>query len=270
MKEHKISFIICWNRKFYLEECRRWLKELTVPKGVEVEIIEIEGAPSMTAGYNEGMRQSDAKYKVYLHQDVFIRNPNFISDVLEIFQKDEKIGMLGMVGTPYMYKTGTMWNGIRFGGFYRLEEYNEKKQIGSFYPVKTGYLEVEAIDGLLMATQYDVPWREDLFTKWDFYDVSQSFEFIKRGYKVVVPGQDTDWYFHDCGDINLYHYDEERKKFLKNYEEYMKKRENQSMEEYRNKVKENIRNGFTGTKEEKEHLLSLTEQLAEKEKVEWK
>lgn len=270
MKEHKISFIICWNNRFYLEECRLWLNELIVPEGFTMEIIEIEGAPSMTAGYNEGMRQSDAKYKVYLHQDVFIRNPEFIPDILEIFRKDEKIGMLGMVGTPYMYKSGCMWNGIRFGGFYRLEEYNEKKQIELFYPIKTGYMEVEAIDGLLMATQYDVPWREELFDKWDFYDVSQSFEFLKRGYKVVVPGQTTDWYFHDCGAINLYHYDEERKKFLKKYEEFMKERQSQSMEEYKSKVKENIRNGFTGIEEEREQLLSLAERLVEKEKVEYK
>ena len=33
------------------------------------------------------------------------------------------------------------------------------------YPevAKNGVIEVEAIDGLLMATQYDIPWRDDLF-----------------------------------------------------------------------------------------------------------
>ena len=40
-----------------------------------------------------------------------------------------------------------------------------------------------------MATQYDVPWREDLFDGFDFYDVSQSFEFRKAGYTVGVPVQ---------------------------------------------------------------------------------
>ncbi len=30
------------------------------------------------------------------------------------------------------------------------------------------FIPVECIDGLLMATQYDVPWREDLFDGFDF------------------------------------------------------------------------------------------------------
>ena len=36
---------------------------------------------------------------------------------------------------------------------------------------KDGGWEVEGVDGLLMATQYDIPWREDLFDGWDFYDL---------------------------------------------------------------------------------------------------
>ena len=54
------------------------------------------------------------------------------------------------------------------------------------------YIDVEAIDGLIMITQYDIPWREDLFQKWDFYDVSQSMEFIRHGYKVAVPCMTAD------------------------------------------------------------------------------
>lgn len=39
------------------------------------------------------------------------------------------------------------------------------------------YQNVDAVDGLLMMTQYDLPWRDDLFSDFDFYDVSQAFEF---------------------------------------------------------------------------------------------
>jgi hypothetical protein len=87
------------------------------------------------------------------------------------------------------------------------------------YPeeAKNGVIEVEAIDGLLMATQYDIPWRDDLFDKWDFYDVSQSLEFIRHGYKVVVPYMETPWCIHDDGFVNLKNYYEEREKLLKEY-----------------------------------------------------
>lgn len=263
MNDKKISFIICTNNEFYMNECRFYLDELVVPEGYEMDVIEIKDATSMTNGNNKGMNQSDAKYKVYMHQDVFLKNRNFIQDILNIFQADEAIGMIGLVGTPYMNKRGTMWQGIRYGGFYKLEEYMEKDIVHRFFPVYKGYLEADAVDGLLIATQYDIPWREDLFKKWDFYDVSQSFEFWKAGYKVVVPGQETDWYIHDCGVVNLSNYENERKLFLKEYSEFMDSRQNGEWEMYLNIVRERVSNGYHGPEEEKQKLLAYIDTVGE-------
>lgn len=261
MNDKKISFIMCCNNEYYMRECGLYLSELVIPEGYEVDIVEIAGAKSMTAGYNEGMHRTDAKYKIYMHQDVFITNKNFLVDLLNLFHEDLTIGMIGLVGTPYMVKDGTMWNGVRFGSFYKLQERIAKKVSHRFFPFKTGYMEMEAVDGLLMATQYDIPWREDLFQKWDFYDVSQSFEFIKAGYKVVVPSQPLEWYIHDCGIPNYENYNEERDKFLENYEEYMSGRQNESWEEYLVQVRSRVSTGFHGTEQEKSEILQLLDGL---------
>lgn len=255
MNDKKVSFIVCTNSEFYMQECRFYLDNLIIPEGYEVEVIEVKGAVSMTSGHNTGMRSSDAKYKVYIHQDVFIRNRNFIQNILELFQSDEKIGLIGLVGTPYMCSGGAMWNGVRYGGFYKLDEYIEKDLVHSFFPIKEGYLEMEAVDGLLIATQYDIPWREDVFKKWDFYDVSQSFSFLDAGYKVVVPGQATDWYYHDCGIVNMSNYDGEREKFLKEYSKYMDERQSQDWETYLANAKQAVIKGFHGPNEELNRLL---------------
>lgn len=265
MNEKKICFIICTNNEFYMNECELYLEELVIPDGYEVQVLKIIGAKSMTAGYNEGMSQSDAKYKIYLHQDVFITNKNFLLDMLKLFQADKAIGLIGLVGTPYMVKTGMMWNGVRLGNFYKMEERNKKGLLHWFHPMHSGYLEVEAVDGLLMATQYDLPWREDLFEKWDFYDVSQSFEFLKAGYKVVVPGQEPVWYIHDCGVINLENYNEEREKFLLHYKEYMKERQMQSQKEYLNLVEKHVKEGYHGSETERQHLLDIICQIQKSE-----
>lgn len=53
------------------------------------------------------------------------------------------------------------------------------------------FMPAAAIDGLLMAAQYDVEWREDLFRGFHFYDTSQSLEFQKHGYQVGVACQKT-------------------------------------------------------------------------------
>ena len=217
MNEKKICFIMCTNNAQYEAEAMHFISKLHVPQGYEIDAISIKEAKSLTSGYNEGMRASDAKYKVYLHQDVMIVEPDFIARLLHIFE-DPEIGMVGMVGTPHLPENKIPWWAWRVGALYTCNV----SAMGMFdyeYPeeAKHGVIEVEAIDGLLMATQYDIPWRDDLFDKWDFYDVSQSLEFIRHGYKVVVPYMETTWCIHDDGFVNLKNYYEEREKLLKEY-----------------------------------------------------
>ena len=198
------------------------------------------------------------------HQDVFITNKNFLIDLLNIFRANDRIGLVGLVGTPYMSKNGTMWNGMRYGAFYNLKERFEKGMVKRLFPLTTGYMEMEAVDGLLMATQYDIPWREDIFQKWDYYDVSQCFEFLKAGYKVVVPGQETEWYIHDCGIPNFDSCRRESYAFLENYPEYMAERKEQTWEEYLEQVKIRVTEGFHGTEEVRQELLQFLDEVAGK------
>lgn len=218
MNDKKICFIMCVNNPQYEQECIRFIQNLKVPEGYETEQLSVYDAKSMTSGYNEAMASSDAKYKVYLHQDVFIVNKNFIENILHVFE-DENVGMIGMVGSVKMPSDGIMWSGNRIGRLYtsNVNAAGEAVLGLADFPVS----EVEAVDGLLMATQYDVPWRENLFTGWDFYDVSQSMEIRRKGYKVVVPHMDKPWCLHDDGLVNLAAYFEWRDIFLKEYEDMM-------------------------------------------------
>ncbi|MBQ7920627.1 MAG: glycosyltransferase family protein [Lachnospiraceae bacterium] len=218
MDDKKVCFIICVNDDVYFSECVKYIQWLYVPEGIEIEILEIRGAVSMTSGYNEGMRCTDAKYKVYLHQDVFIKNRNFIKDIIDIFNADTQIGMIGMVGSEKLPANAVMWSGPRivYSQTTPWEEYQ--------YRMEDGYCEVTCVDGLLIATQYDVEWREDIFTGWDFYDISQSFEMRRNGWKVVVPIQRNAWYIHDDKVVlQLWNYNSSRKVFLEEYKDDMQK-----------------------------------------------
>lgn len=217
MNEKEFCFIICSNNELYLQECLYYISQLIVPEGYSIDVLTVAEAKSMTAGYNEAMRCSQAKYKVYLHQDTFIVNPYFISDCLRVFQSDGRIGMLGNIGAKKLPLSGVMWETDRFGMLYEQHIYETVLSGNREWSVENEIQDVEAIDGFIMVTQYDIPWREDLFTRWDFYDVSQSMEFIRRGYRVVVPYMESPWCVHDCGFVNLERYEEERKKFVKEY-----------------------------------------------------
>lgn len=209
-------FIICTNHAVYAQECIHYIDHLRVPDGIRVEVLTVEDAKSLTSAYNEAMQCSSAKYKVYLHHDTFIINRDFISDCLRIFRADPRIGMIGNVGVEKMPSTGVMWDADRYGMLYEQHIY-ETKLLANSFSQELPYMEVEAIDGFLMVTQYDIPWREDLFCKWDFYDCSQSMEFRRKGYRVVVPWMDAPWCVHDCGFINLQNYDGEKEKFIAEY-----------------------------------------------------
>lgn len=213
LNENKISFIICTNDDLFFDECVRYIHWLEVPEGMEVEILEIRDAVSMTAGYNEGMNCSDAKYKIYMHQDVFLIYKYFLYDMLRIFRSAPDVGMIGMVGSQKMPENGIMWSEKRVGLGGKKIDRKEYR-----YQPEDGVWEVECIDGLLMATQVDTPWREDLFDGWDFYDISQSCEIRKKGYRIVVPVAKTSWYLHDDKPIlSLVDYNKYRKIFCQEY-----------------------------------------------------
>lgn len=213
MNEKQFCFIMCSNNKQYETECLRYIDALDVPDGYSVDYRIVHDAVSMASGYNRAMRDSDAKYKIYLHHDVFILNKNFLNELILGFS-DKSVGMIGIVGSPKLPRSCVMWYGDRVGIYYSnniySSVYNNLKKI-------TAPQSVEAVDGFLMATQYDIAWREDVFKGWDFYDISQSFEFRKAGYDVIVPASDKPWCFHDDGMLNLLHYNENRKLFKQTY-----------------------------------------------------
>lgn len=218
MNKRKISFIICINNEKYWNECITYLNRLIVPEGYEIDVIEVHDAISMCAGYNEGMRASDAKYKIYMHQDVFITDQWFLTEILEIFEYDSSIGMIGLVGSCGIPEDAVVWHGNRISRIYRAGNEDIESLANKAVLQTNKIMDVDGIDGLLMVTSTDLSWREDVFTGWDFYDLSQSREFISAGYRVVVPDYDRPFAVHDDGMVlNLTNYDRYRKLFLETY-----------------------------------------------------
>lgn len=221
MNDRKFCFIMCANDEFLAEECQKYIRQLELPDGYERQVIVIRGASSMTAGYNTAMKQTDAKYKIYLHQDVLLINRRLLHDILRLFQGDPGLGMLGVVGNPTLSDDGCPWSGERerrIGSVYG--DCIDRMVYASFETVQGNCTKVLTIDGMLMITQYDLPWREDLFQGWDFYDGSQAMEFWKAGYAVAVPAMNRAWCIHDNDRQYLTHYEKWRSLFEREYRRY--------------------------------------------------
>ena len=215
----KICFITCVNNERQYQECCYYIDNLVVPEGYEIEKKSLWGASSMTSGYQKMMSETDAKYKVYLHQDTYCRNRYFLYEALEVFQQDADIGLIGVAGCAKMPKSGIWWDA-------------ESEIIYSLYQdsiayygcqlqesLQDAYQEVEALDGVFLMTSKDVDWRADLFDGWHHYDVSQTKEFLRAGYKAVIARQEDIWVLH-CEKCQMYvgnDYEEARQKYVKEY-----------------------------------------------------
>lgn len=194
-EENKVCFITCVNDEEWYQEALLYMKHLILPEGMTAEYVAVRGAASMAAGYNEGMRRSQAKYKIYLHQDTLVVNKTLIGDIRHIF-RDPSIGLIGVIGCRSLPKTGVWWDGLRTFGrvLHACEPESVTDTVCQQPPGE--YVEAESVDGLILMTQYDLSWREDLFTGWHFYDTSQCREFARAGYKVVIPDQKDFWCIH--------------------------------------------------------------------------
>jgi len=198
MNPKKVCFIYCINDERQLDESLKYLAYLEIPDGFEIDIITIREADSMTSGYNYAMNQSDAKYKVYLHQDVFIINKRFIYDIVEVFSNNIQLGMLGVIGAETIPLNAIWWDSDeKYGKIF--DSRKGSLNLFSFKEVQSDYKAVKALDGCILATQYDLPWRSDLFHGWHLYDLAQCMEFSREGYEVGVLSQESPWCIHDCG-----------------------------------------------------------------------
>lgn len=223
LDKKKICFISCVSNKNTYEKCLSYLDKLVIPEGMKVERICIEDAKALTEGYNRAMKQSNAKYKVYIHQDTFILYEGFLQEVVTLLNKYPKLGLLGVAGGKNLPLSGIWWETTeKYGNVYDTS--GGVKVLLDMGIIKGDYERVHVIDGLIMITQYDINWRDDLIKGWHLYDASQSMEFIKSGYEVGVPKQSQTWCFHDCGLIKLNEeYEKNRIIFINEYRDLLYK-----------------------------------------------
>lgn len=224
MSAGKIAFITCVSDPArYLRSLRTW-RALQVPHGCEVEYIPVADAESLASGYNRAMGATDARYKVYVHQDVSIVYASFLERLVGLFGRYDRLGMLGVVGAKDVPASGVWWNSPRKYGMV-FGDPTGAMALLKYADVAGEYERVRAIDGLLMATQYDVRWREDLFKGWHYYDLSQCAEFEKAGFEVGVPRQETPWCVHECGISTMTGFEENRRIFVDYYRDWIPSRE---------------------------------------------
>ncbi|MBQ7453830.1 MAG: glycosyltransferase, partial [Selenomonadaceae bacterium] len=208
LNKRKFEVIIHVTNEAACSRLKTSLEKVIVPKKFSLKINSLTDA-NKYAAYDKARRASDAKYKIYLDENIIITNENFLTELLEIFESDKKIGAVGTSGAIELSTRGVSFNSRKRGGKIFFGEQNDKlndwKNFG----------EAQILDSFFFATQYDLPWHHDLFADNLFGMQAQCVEFKRAGYKVLIARQDKPWISYCGGNINL---DEpSRQKFLDEY-----------------------------------------------------
>ena len=205
LDSHAIAFVTCVDDEAQYATCLRYIDALHIPPGYAVEKVAIIGATSVADGYQRAMETSSARYKIYVHQDVYLVHRGLLRELVHLFGTYPRLGMLGVVGTIRMPAKGIWWVN-KFSCYGRLWEYRRESgfpgslfgrrlHFNRFHSFAGDYLPAVSADGLFMATQYDIPWINPL-GGFLLYDQVQAAEFIKAGLEVGIARQEAVWCLH--------------------------------------------------------------------------
>ena len=211
MDENKIEIIIFMTGAQSSEELKRMLTELNVPSGIKPSA-QLLGNDNIRQVFNKAMKSSDAKYKIYMDDRTSILNRNILVELIDIFQSDASIGAIGCAGAIELSTSGNAPMSLKRCG--KILIGNGKTQF-TWGEINARWQEVEATDGFMLATQYDVEWREDLFEANSYVTESQCLEFRRRGYKCVVARQAEPWLWYKSDSMPFH--EECKQKFLAEY-----------------------------------------------------
>jgi hypothetical protein len=186
------AFLVAVTEDSLLKRLRDSLDRLDVPDGVALTLFAARGASNLGAAYNRLQGAAAAsRYKAYIHQDAVVLNQNLVRDVVAIF-RNRQIGLIGAAGCRHLPESCVWWDGS--GVYGRVLELESNRVLELEQPSGL-YERVEAVDGLCMITQRDLPWDEQI-PGFHFYDVVQSTRYLLAGFDVIVPRQVEPWFGH--------------------------------------------------------------------------
>ncbi|WP_345943252.1 glycosyltransferase [Bacillus cereus group sp. N6] len=78
-----ILFVTCITNEDLYQLCLKYIQKLRIPLLFNIEFLSLKNVNSMASGYNQAL-QHNAKYKIYLHQDTFITEENFLIYLVDL------------------------------------------------------------------------------------------------------------------------------------------------------------------------------------------
>jgi len=132
----------------------------------------------LCAAYNTGVKKAQGDLCVFLHEDVFVVTPHWGKILEEKFQRQKKLGLLGVAGSSYLFESNPLWVAPGRPFIHGKVIHDIAVQNSFILTVfsKTEHdMPVVAVDGLFMAIRGDlfssISFDEVVFDDFHFYDI---------------------------------------------------------------------------------------------------
>jgi glycosyltransferase involved in cell wall biosynthesis len=161
--------------------------------GCDYELIVInnsENKYSIFEAYNLGIVKSKGSFLCFIHDDILFHTKNWGIVIEQILKSNSTIGLIGIAGAKIKTKMPSAWWDCE--DCYKRMSLVQHYTNGAIQDCEVGWVnsrleEVVAIDGVFMVSKKtdNIKFNEDL-KGFHNYDLNLSFEYLKKGFKVVV------------------------------------------------------------------------------------
>lgn len=189
-----ISIIVCSINNKYFEQLKKSIEDTI--GDIPYEIIRIDNNKeklSITKAYNLGISKSNYNYLVFVHEDVLFHTNNWGTLLVNIFERDKEMGLLGVSGAKYKSKFPS-------AGWHTKDELlniniyqhynNGNKPAIDLKGFASDIEDVVVIDGVFMVLDKSkgIVFNEKI-NGFHCYDLAISLDVLKSKYKVKVTNQ---------------------------------------------------------------------------------
>lgn len=217
-KEKKVAFFVRKSDETLYSVCLESLQALHLPRGYEAEIFPLAADRPYAVQANRALALSDAKYKIYINDEVCLVQPHVLEEMLAIFA-DAAVGMVGALGSPSLPVDGNVLSSAHKRGavYVPSEEGFSELRFGD---AAGEVADVRYILPFFFATQWDIPWDESY--EQQYYAVlAQCRAFEEAGRRMVVPLSETIWCAVQGKGLSFDAEEADRKAFFTKYHAYV-------------------------------------------------
>ena len=217
-KEKKVAFFVRKSDEALYSTCLESLQALHLPAGYEAELFTLAAGKPYAVQANKALALSDAKYKIYINDDMCLVQPRLFGELLAIF-KNTAVGMVGAWGSQSLPVDGNVLSSVYKRGavYVPAEDGFSELRFGD----ATGKAaDVRCILPSFFATQWDIAWDES-YEKQYYAVLAHCRAFEEEGRRIVVPLPKNIWCAYQVKDISFDGSEVDRKKFFTRYHSYI-------------------------------------------------